>query len=105
MERVDSIFESFEREVCSMKMIRLVVLGLALALAMLGSAFASEFVYLEGQAVTVVDPAKHTDESSLHAVINMYDPLVYPKVQEGLMELRRCSVLCQVSEALNTNLM
>ncbi|UCH26622.1 MAG: hypothetical protein JSV66_02945, partial [Trueperaceae bacterium] len=67
-------------------MIRLVVLGLVLALAMLGSAVASEFVYLEGQAVTVVDPAKHTDESSLHAVINMYDPLVYPKVQEGLME-------------------
>ncbi|MBI3454507.1 MAG: ABC transporter substrate-binding protein [Candidatus Rokubacteria bacterium] len=44
------------------------------------------FTYLEGQAVTTIDPAKHTDESSLHGVINMYDALVYPKVAEGSME-------------------
>lgn len=42
--------------------------------------------YIESQEVTVIDPAVHTDESSLHAVLNIYDPLVYPKVQEGLME-------------------
>ncbi len=60
-------------------------LGLVLLL-LLGSAVAQEFTYLESQEVTVIDPALHTDESSLHAVINMYDPLVYPKVQEGLME-------------------
>lgn len=45
-----------------------------------------DFTYLESQEVTVIDPALHTDESSLHAVLNIYDPLVYPKVQEGLME-------------------
>ena len=64
----------------------LILLGFALLISLLGSAFAEEFVYLEGQEITVVDPALHTDESSLHAVINVYDPLVYPKVQEGLME-------------------
>ena len=32
--------------------------------------------YLEGQVVTTIDPAKHTDESSHHAIINMYDPLL-----------------------------
>jgi peptide/nickel transport system substrate-binding protein len=42
--------------------------------------------YLEGQVVTTIDPAKHTDESSHHAIINMYDPLLYPKVAEGSME-------------------
>jgi peptide/nickel transport system substrate-binding protein len=44
------------------------------------------FTYLEGQEVTTIDPAKHTDESAHHAVINMYDPLLYPKVAEGSME-------------------
>ena len=44
------------------------------------------FTYLEGQVVTTIDPAKHTDESSHHAVINMYDPLLYPKVAEDSME-------------------
>lgn len=42
--------------------------------------------YIEGQVVTTIDPAKHTDESSHHAIINMYDPLLYPKVAEGSME-------------------
>jgi hypothetical protein len=32
--------------------------------------------YLEGQVVTTIDPAKYTDESSHHAIINMYDPLL-----------------------------
>ncbi|UFJ39267.1 ABC transporter substrate-binding protein [Brevibacillus humidisoli] len=44
------------------------------------------FVYLEQQVINSIDPAKHTDESSLHAVINTYDPLVYPKIEEGSME-------------------
>jgi len=44
------------------------------------------FTYIEGQAVTAIDPAKHTDESAHHAVINLYDPLLYPKVAEGSME-------------------
>jgi peptide/nickel transport system substrate-binding protein len=44
------------------------------------------FTYLEGQVVTTIDPAKHSDESSHHAVINMYDPLLYPKVGQGSME-------------------
>lgn len=61
---------------------RLVALGIVL-----GIAFAQvSFTYLEGQEIPTIDPAKHTDESSLHAVINMYDPLVYPRVSEGLME-------------------
>lgn len=51
-----------------------------------GAAVANTMVYVESQEVTVIDPALHTDESSLHAVLNSYDPLVYPKVSEGLME-------------------
>ena len=39
-----------------------------------------------GRFVTTIDPAKHTDESSHHAIINMYDPFLYPKVAEGSME-------------------
>jgi peptide/nickel transport system substrate-binding protein len=61
---------------------RLVALGIVL-----GITFAQgSFTYLEGQEIPTIDPAKHTDESSLHAVINMYDPLVYPRISEGLME-------------------
>lgn len=44
------------------------------------------FTYLEGQIITTADPAQHTDESSMIAVVNLYDPLVYPKDQEGSME-------------------
>lgn len=44
------------------------------------------FVYVAQQVVGSVDPAKHTDETELIAVINTYDPLVYPKVEEGSME-------------------
>lgn len=65
---------------------KLKALILALLLALTGSVLGQDFTYLESQEVTVIDPALHTDESSLHAVINIYDPLVYPKVNEGLME-------------------
>jgi peptide/nickel transport system substrate-binding protein len=69
-------------------------LGLMIALALStgrgGPAVAQApdvaMTYLEGQVVTTIDPAKHADESSHHAVINMYDPLLYPKVAEGSME-------------------
>jgi len=44
------------------------------------------FTYLEGQVIGTIDPAKHVDESSLHAVINLYDPLLFPKIEEGSME-------------------
>jgi peptide/nickel transport system substrate-binding protein len=60
------------------------VLGSAGVVAAQGKEIA--FTYLEGQVVTTIDPAKHTDESSHHAIINMYDPLLYPKVAEGSME-------------------
>jgi len=65
---------------------RLKALGFAVLLLLLGNTLATDFTYIEGQEITVIDPALHTDESSLHAVINIYDPLVYPKVQQGLME-------------------
>ncbi len=72
--------------------VRLLTVSLTLALGLAGAATASAqardvtMTYLEGQVVTTIDPAKHTDESSHHAVINMYDPLIYPKVAEGSME-------------------
>ncbi|WP_066248352.1 ABC transporter substrate-binding protein [Neobacillus drentensis] len=44
------------------------------------------FVYVAQQVVGSVDPAKHVDETELIAVLNTYDPLVYPKVEEGSME-------------------
>ena len=44
------------------------------------------FVYVAQQVVGSVDPAKQTDETELIAVLNTYDPLVYPKVAEGSME-------------------
>lgn len=66
------------------------VIVLALATGPAGRAVAQSpevaMTYIEGQVVTTIDPAKHTDESSHHAVINMYDPLLYPKVAEGSME-------------------
>ena len=58
-----------------------------LVLALAWSAQAQEtFVYLAGQEIPVIDPAKHTDETSTQSIINLYDPLVYPKSREGLME-------------------
>jgi peptide/nickel transport system substrate-binding protein len=44
------------------------------------------FVYLAQQVVGTIDPAKHTDETSLQAVINTYDPLVFPMIEKGSME-------------------
>jgi peptide/nickel transport system substrate-binding protein len=44
------------------------------------------FVYVAQQVVGSVDPAKHTDETEMIAVLNTYDPLVYPKIEEGSME-------------------
>src|SRR5262245_52174584 len=65
-------------------------LAVVLALALLppGQAQPKDvaMTYIEGQAVTTIDSAKHTDESAYHAVINMYDALLYPKVGEGSME-------------------
>ena len=44
------------------------------------------FVYVAQQVVGTVDPAKHTDETELIAILNTYDPLVYPKIEEGVMD-------------------
>jgi peptide/nickel transport system substrate-binding protein len=65
-------------------LVAVLVLGSAVVAAAQGKEIA--FTYIEGQVVTTIDPAKHTDESSHHAIINMYDPLLYPKVAEGSME-------------------
>jgi peptide/nickel transport system substrate-binding protein len=62
------------------------ILVLALAAGAAAQGKDVTFTYIEGQVVTTIDPAKHSDESSHHAVINMYDPLLYPKVAEGSME-------------------
>ncbi|HEV8310362.1 MAG TPA: ABC transporter substrate-binding protein [Methylomirabilota bacterium] len=68
--------------------IALLILAGVVALPAVAAAQAKDIAvtYLEGQAVTAIDPAKHTDESAHHAVINMYDPLLYPKIAEGSME-------------------
>ncbi|RKJ70007.1 ABC transporter substrate-binding protein, partial [Butyricicoccus sp. 1XD8-22] len=44
------------------------------------------FVYVAQQVVGSIDPAKHTDETELIAILNTYDPLVYPKIEEGVMD-------------------
>jgi len=66
----------------------LLTVGLALAFPAGAGAQPKDvtMTYIEGQVVTTIDPAKHTDESAHHAVINLYDPLLYPKVAEGSME-------------------
>jgi peptide/nickel transport system substrate-binding protein len=46
------------------------------------------FTYIEQQIVTAIDPQAAVDESSLHAAINLYDPLVYPNVAQGTMSPR-----------------
>ena len=72
------------------QLLRVLILVLTFPMAWSGMAHGQvrevTFTYLEGQAVTTIDPAKHTDESAHHAIINMYDPLLYPKVAEGSME-------------------
>lgn len=45
-----------------------------------------ELTFLSSNAIATIDPAKHTDESSTHIVINTYDPLLYPNVAEKTME-------------------
>ncbi len=46
------------------------------------------FTYIEQQIVTAIDPQAAVDESSLHSAINLYDPLVYPNVEQGTMAPR-----------------
>ncbi len=62
------------------------VLGLGIATTTAPQGRDVTMTYIEGQPVTTIDPAKHADESAHHAVINMYDPLLYPRVREGSME-------------------
>jgi peptide/nickel transport system substrate-binding protein len=67
--------------------------ALGLALAFAPSPAGSQprevtFTYIEQQIVTSIDPQGAVDESSLHAAINMYDPLVYPNVEQGTMAPR-----------------
>lgn len=45
-----------------------------------------QFVFVSQSDVSSIDPVKATDEVSLAAIINFYDPLLYPKVGEGSME-------------------
>jgi len=46
------------------------------------------FNYIEQQIITASDPAAAVDESSLIAAINLYDPLLYPNVEQGSMAPR-----------------
>ncbi len=46
------------------------------------------FTYIEQQIVTAIDPQAAVDESSLHAAINLYDPLLYPNVEQNTMSPR-----------------
>lgn len=67
-----------------MKRTRLLLVGMAILV--FGMAHAQvTFTYIEGQQIPTVDPAKAVDESSLHAVINTYDPLVRPESQKDSM--------------------
>lgn len=64
---------------------RLALIG-SLALVLGLAQAQGTFTYLAGQEIPTIDPAKHTDETSTQGVINLYDPLVFPKTREGLME-------------------
>lgn len=46
------------------------------------------FTHIETQIITAIDPQAAVDESSLHSAINLYDPLIYPNVEEGSMNPR-----------------
>ena len=46
------------------------------------------FTNIETQIITAIDPQAAVDESSLHSAINLYDPLIYPNVEEGSMSPR-----------------
>jgi len=70
-----------------MRVVRTFWLAIVLAwVVLMGVAQAQvTFTYLAGQEIPTIDPAKHTDETSLHGVINLYDPLIYPRVSQGSM--------------------
>ncbi len=43
--------------------------------------------HIESQDIKTIDPGLFTgDEASLIAIMNMYDPLLFPKIEEGSME-------------------
>lgn len=44
------------------------------------------FVYVAQQDAETADPGRSNDEFSLALILNTYDPLVYPKVDEGSIE-------------------
>jgi len=46
------------------------------------------FTNIETQIITAIDPQAAVDESSLHSAINLYDPLIYPNVEQGTMNPR-----------------
>ncbi len=60
---------------------------LVLPLSALSQAPAT-FNYIEQQIITSTDPAVAVDEASLIAMINLYDPLLYPNVAQGTMDPR-----------------
>lgn len=44
------------------------------------------FVFMSQQIIDTIDPAKHSDETSTVAVINTYDSLIYPDIEEESIE-------------------
>lgn len=44
------------------------------------------FTFISQQIVETIDPAKHTDETSSMVIVNMYDSLVYPRVDQKSLE-------------------
>ncbi|MDQ7844670.1 MAG: ABC transporter substrate-binding protein [Armatimonadota bacterium] len=66
----------------------LVVTALLVLPAQVRSQAPITFTYIEQQIITASDPAAAVDESSLIAAINLYDPLLYPNVEQGSMAPR-----------------
>lgn len=50
------------------------------------SAEGKNFTYVLQQAIKSIDPAKAVDETEMLTVINTYDPLFYPDVENGKMD-------------------
>lgn len=44
------------------------------------------FVFMSQQIIETIDPAKHSDETTTAAVINMYDSLIYPDMENGTID-------------------
>lgn len=44
------------------------------------------FVFMSQQIIETIDPAKHQDETTSAAVINLYDSLVYPDIEAGTID-------------------